>query len=144
MWLMRALVRQAVGALRRRCISSTETFSLCVEIVHMLPNGSRTRPSREPKNISVMGLNPSAPASTACAKTASESATETWASKPATLPLIRRRIAKSLARDGFNAAMIHGDRSQAQRNQAMSGFADGHFQALVATDIASRGKARQN
>jgi ATP-dependent RNA helicase RhlE len=49
------------------------------------------------------------------------------------------RIAKSLARDGFNAAMIHGDRSQAQRNEAMSGFQEGHFQVLVATDIASRG-----
>src|SRR5580704_6353552 len=75
------LVRQAASALRRRCISSTETFSLCVEIVHVLPNGSRTRPSREPKNISVMGLNTLAPASTARAKTASESATKIWASK---------------------------------------------------------------
>ncbi len=49
------------------------------------------------------------------------------------------RIAKSLARDGFNAAMIHGDRSQAQRNKALSGFQEGRFQVLVATDIASRG-----
>ena len=49
------------------------------------------------------------------------------------------RIAKSLVRDGFNAAMIHGDRSQAQRNKALSGFQEGHFQVLVATDIAARG-----
>jgi ATP-dependent RNA helicase RhlE len=49
------------------------------------------------------------------------------------------RIAKSLARDGFSAATIHGDRSQAQRNKALSGFQDGRFQVLVATDIASRG-----
>jgi len=49
------------------------------------------------------------------------------------------RIAKSLGRDGFNAAMIHGDRSQAQRNKALSGFQEGQFQVLVATDIASRG-----
>jgi len=49
------------------------------------------------------------------------------------------RIAKSLARDGFNAAVIHGDRSQAQRNKALSGFQEGHIQVLVATDIASRG-----
>jgi len=49
------------------------------------------------------------------------------------------RIAKSLVRDGFNAATIHGDRSQAQRNKALSGFQDGRFQVLVATDIASRG-----
>jgi len=49
------------------------------------------------------------------------------------------RIAKSLARDGFNAAMIHGDRSQSQRNKALSGFQERHYQVLVATDIASRG-----
>jgi len=49
------------------------------------------------------------------------------------------RIAKSLDRDGFNAAMIHGDRSQSQRNKALSGFQEGHFRVLVATDIASRG-----
>ena len=49
------------------------------------------------------------------------------------------RIAKSLAREGFSAAMIHGDRSQSQRNGALSGFQQGRFQILVATDIASRG-----
>jgi ATP-dependent RNA helicase RhlE len=49
------------------------------------------------------------------------------------------RIAKSLVRDGFNAAMIHGDRSQAQRNKALSGFQEGYVQVLVATDIAARG-----
>ena len=35
--------------------------------------------------------------------------------------------------------MIHGDRSQAQRNKALSGFQEGQFQVLVATDIAARG-----
>ena len=35
--------------------------------------------------------------------------------------------------------MIHGDRSQAQRNKALSGFQEGYFQVLVATDIAARG-----
>jgi ATP-dependent RNA helicase RhlE len=35
--------------------------------------------------------------------------------------------------------MIHGDRSQSQRNAALSGFQEGQFQVLVATDIASRG-----
>jgi len=49
------------------------------------------------------------------------------------------RITKSLARDGFNATMIHGDRSQAQRNKALKGFQEGLFQVLVATDIAARG-----
>ena len=49
------------------------------------------------------------------------------------------RLAKELVRDGFNAAMIHGDRSQSQRNGALSGFQEGRFQVLVATDIAARG-----
>jgi ATP-dependent RNA helicase RhlE len=49
------------------------------------------------------------------------------------------RLAKTLVRDGFTAAMIHGDRSQSQRNGALSGFQEGRYQVLVATDIASRG-----
>ena len=49
------------------------------------------------------------------------------------------RLAKHLVRDGFQVAMIHGDRSQSQRNGALSGFEEGRFQVLVATDVASRG-----
>ena len=49
------------------------------------------------------------------------------------------RLAKELVRDGFNAAMIHGDRSQSQRNAALNGFQECRYQVLVATDIASRG-----
>lgn len=49
------------------------------------------------------------------------------------------RLAKTLVRDGFAATVIHGDRSQAQRNRALSGFQEGDFQVLVATDVASRG-----
>jgi ATP-dependent RNA helicase RhlE len=50
-----------------------------------------------------------------------------------------QRLAQELARDGFSATMIHGDRSQSQRNGALSGFQEGRYQVLVATDIASRG-----
>jgi ATP-dependent RNA helicase RhlE len=49
------------------------------------------------------------------------------------------RLARELVRDGITAGMIHGDRSQSQRNGALSGFQEGRFQVLVATDIASRG-----
>lgn len=49
------------------------------------------------------------------------------------------RIARSLNRDGVNAAMIHGDRSQSQRTAALEGFQRGHYRVLVATDLASRG-----
>jgi ATP-dependent RNA helicase RhlE len=50
-----------------------------------------------------------------------------------------QRLAKELERDGFSCALIHGDRTQSQRNGALSGFQEGRFQVLVATDIASRG-----
>jgi ATP-dependent RNA helicase RhlE len=49
------------------------------------------------------------------------------------------RIAKNLNRAGFSASMIHGDRSQSQRNAALAGFQQGRFRVLVATDLASRG-----
>ncbi len=49
------------------------------------------------------------------------------------------RITKTLNRDGFSAAMIHGDRSQSQRTSALTGFQQGRYHILVATDVASRG-----
>src|SRR5579863_8417526 len=49
------------------------------------------------------------------------------------------RIAETLNRRGYSATMIHGDRSQSQRNTALAGFQQGRFQILVATDLASRG-----
>ncbi len=49
------------------------------------------------------------------------------------------RLAKELIRDGFAAAMIHGDRTQSQRNAALAGFDQGKFKVLVATDVAARG-----
>jgi ATP-dependent RNA helicase RhlE len=50
-----------------------------------------------------------------------------------------QRLAQELVRDGFTATMIHGDRTQSQRNGALGGFQEGRYQILVATDIASRG-----
>jgi ATP-dependent RNA helicase RhlE len=49
------------------------------------------------------------------------------------------RLSKKLARDGVKATTIHGDRSQSQRNRALSGFQQGEFRVLVATDVAARG-----
>lgn len=49
------------------------------------------------------------------------------------------RIAKNLNRQGIQAAMIHGDRSQSQRTAALEGFQRGRYRVLVATDLASRG-----
>jgi ATP-dependent RNA helicase RhlE len=49
------------------------------------------------------------------------------------------RLAEFLGRNGIRVERIHGNRSQAQRTQALAGFKGGHFQVLVATDIAARG-----
>jgi ATP-dependent RNA helicase RhlE len=49
------------------------------------------------------------------------------------------RLAETLAKRGVACERIHGNRSQAQRTQALAGFKDGRFRVLVATDIAARG-----
>ena len=49
------------------------------------------------------------------------------------------RVVKQLARAGVDAVAIHGGRSQAQRTRALDDFTKGKVQALVATDVASRG-----
>jgi len=49
------------------------------------------------------------------------------------------RVARRLARSGWSATQIHGDRSQAQRNAALRSFSEGHHRVLVATDVAARG-----
>jgi ATP-dependent RNA helicase RhlE len=49
------------------------------------------------------------------------------------------RLADFLGRHGVPCARIHGNRSQAQRTEALVGFKKGHFRVLVATDIAARG-----
>jgi ATP-dependent RNA helicase RhlE len=49
------------------------------------------------------------------------------------------RVTRDLERDGFNAAVIHGNKSQNARQKALNGFRDGSVRILVATDIAARG-----
>ncbi|WP_036483958.1 DEAD/DEAH box helicase [Nitratireductor basaltis] len=49
------------------------------------------------------------------------------------------RVTRDLERDGFNAAVIHGNKSQNARQRALNGFRDGSVRILVATDIAARG-----
>jgi ATP-dependent RNA helicase RhlE len=44
-----------------------------------------------------------------------------------------------LRRDGINAAAIHGNKSQGQRERALAGFRAGTVPVLIATDIAARG-----
>jgi superfamily II DNA/RNA helicase len=49
------------------------------------------------------------------------------------------RLAKQLSRAGVDAAAIHGNRSQSQRQRALDAFAAGYPRVLVATDVAARG-----
>lgn len=49
------------------------------------------------------------------------------------------RVAKDLEKDGFEAGVIHGNKSQNARQKALGGFRDGSMRILVATDIAARG-----
>jgi superfamily II DNA/RNA helicase len=49
------------------------------------------------------------------------------------------RLAKQFSRAGVEAAAIHGDRNQNQRQRALDGFTAGHPRVLVATDVAARG-----
>jgi ATP-dependent RNA helicase RhlE len=49
------------------------------------------------------------------------------------------RLAKQVAHAGFRVTSLHSNRSQNQRQAALGGFKAGHFQIMVATDIAARG-----
>jgi ATP-dependent RNA helicase DeaD len=48
-------------------------------------------------------------------------------------------IADKLIEDGYNAAALHGDLSQAQRDAVMKSFRGKQIRMLVATDVAARG-----
>ncbi len=48
-------------------------------------------------------------------------------------------VAGKLMNDGYNADALHGDMSQAQRDEVMGRFRQRQLQLLVATDVAARG-----
>ncbi len=88
------------------------------------------------------------PPSTACSswppRTSWQSPRRWPAARPGTLFFVRTkhgadRLAKQLERAGVDAAAIHGDRNQNQRQRALDAFAAGHPRVLVATDVAARG-----
>lgn len=49
------------------------------------------------------------------------------------------RLAKDLKTRGFKAESIHGNKTQGQRQKALSLFKESHANILVATDVAARG-----
>ena len=49
------------------------------------------------------------------------------------------RVAHLLKRNNHAVAVLHSNRTQREREQALKGFRDGRYEVLVATDIAARG-----
>jgi ATP-dependent RNA helicase RhlE len=49
------------------------------------------------------------------------------------------RVAHLLKRNNHAVAVLHSNRTQREREQALRGFRDGRYEVLVATDIAARG-----
>ncbi|MEA2126166.1 MAG: ATP-dependent helicase RhlE [Solirubrobacteraceae bacterium] len=49
------------------------------------------------------------------------------------------RLAKRLAKRNVQAVAMHGDKSQGQRERALSSFESGKIPTLIATDVAARG-----
>jgi len=49
------------------------------------------------------------------------------------------RVAHLLKRSNHSVAVLHSNRTQREREQALRGFRDGRYEVLVATDIAARG-----
>jgi superfamily II DNA/RNA helicase len=49
------------------------------------------------------------------------------------------RLVKRLGSRGVEAVAMHGNKSQNQRQRALSRFESGHVDALIATDVAARG-----
>ena len=50
-----------------------------------------------------------------------------------------KRLAVQVGRFGHETTSLHGNCTQGQRQKALSGFKEGKFQIMVATDIAARG-----
>jgi ATP-dependent RNA helicase RhlE len=49
------------------------------------------------------------------------------------------RVARKLHQQGHAVAVLHSNRTQREREKALSGFRDGRYEVMVATDIAARG-----
>src|SRR5277367_6528986 len=49
------------------------------------------------------------------------------------------RVANTLKRANHAVAVLHSNRTQKEREQALQGFREGKYEVLVATDIAARG-----
>jgi ATP-dependent RNA helicase RhlE len=49
------------------------------------------------------------------------------------------RVSRKLHQQGHAVAVLHSNRTQREREQALNGFRNGRYEVMVATDIAARG-----
>ena len=49
------------------------------------------------------------------------------------------KLHRQLEREGYRAGLLHGDKTQSQRDKTLAAFAGGRTHILVATNVASRG-----
>src|SRR5258705_6985320 len=49
------------------------------------------------------------------------------------------RVARKLHQQDHDVAVLHSNRTQREREQALNGFRNGRYEVMVATDIAARG-----
>ena len=49
------------------------------------------------------------------------------------------KVGRLLKKENHSVAILHSNRTQAERERSLKGFRDGKYEVLVATDIASRG-----
>ena len=54
------------------------------------------------------------------------------------------KLMKQVKQEGYKVTSLHSNRTQGQRTQALSGFREGQYRILVATDIAARGLDVEN
>jgi ATP-dependent RNA helicase RhlE len=54
------------------------------------------------------------------------------------------RVARMLQRQGHSVAVLHSNRTQREREEALNGFRNGRYEVMVATDIAARGLDVEN
>jgi ATP-dependent RNA helicase RhlE len=50
-----------------------------------------------------------------------------------------QKVERQIKQAGYKVTSLHSDRTQGQRQAALSGFKSGQYQIMVATDIAARG-----
>ncbi|KAG9412658.1 hypothetical protein AC1031_015568 [Aphanomyces cochlioides] len=48
-------------------------------------------------------------------------------------------VARAVGKEGFYATILHGGKSQEQRDESLTGFREGTYDMLIATDVAGRG-----